>query len=362
MGREQRLEASIGRRAATFRCPDIVGRSTGLQTALEMAHRAAEDGECNVLLTGETGTGKELVAQAIHAHGIRKAHPFTALNAAAVPAELAESLLFGHERGAYTDATDATQGLFAAARGGTVFLDEIQELDPRVQAKLLRFLQDRHIIPLGGEGGGDVDVRIIAASNQDLSRAIDEGRFRSDLYFRLAVFPIHIPPLRERPEDIPLLVDRFLGEFNGRKGHHVTIGDRAMEALAAYEWPGNVRELRNLIERLVILCRDCTVHYDDLPSPIFPGPSSPCAEIVAVESNFKVAKQKMIAAFESAFIMRKWEEHGWHIGKTAEAIGESREWLGKQIRKHGLQPHAPSSPDRVGPGHQHPGLGAQRHH
>jgi len=349
MGRERRLGTGVEERAGGFHCPNIVGRSPGLQSALQMARRAAEDGECNVLLTGETGTGKELVAHAIHTHGIRKAHPFTALNAAAVPADLAESLLFGHEQGAYTDASAATQGLFATARGGTVFLDEIQELDPRVQAKLLRFLQDHHIVPLGGVGGCDVDVRIIAASNQDLLQAIDEGRFRSDLYFRLAVFPIHIPPLRERPEDIPLLVDRFLAEFNGRKGHYVTIGEGAMAALTAYEWPGNVRELRNLIERLVILCRDCTVHYDDLPSPIFPGPPSACAEIVAKETNFKIAKQKMIAAFESAFIMRKWEEHGWHIGKTAEAIGESREWLGKQIRKHGLQPRKPLPPPSDGP-------------
>jgi len=348
MSREMRLDTSGGARGAGFRCPDIVGTSPGLQSALQMARRAAEDGECNVLLTGETGTGKELVAQAIHTHGIRKARPFTALNAAAVPADLAESLLFGHEQGAYTDASAATDGLFAAAHGGTVFLDEIQELDPRVQAKLLRFMQDRHVVPLGGVGGCDVDVRIIAASNQDLLRAIDEGRFRSDLYFRLAVFPIHIPPLRERPEDIPLLVDRFLAEFNGRKGHYVTIGDRAMAALADYEWPGNVRELRNLIERLVILCHDCTVHYDDLPSPSFPGHPSACAEIVAAETNFKVAKQKVIAAFECAFIMRKWEEHDWHIGKTAEAIGESREWLGKQIRKHGLQPRDASPPLSAG--------------
>ena len=319
-------------------CPEIVGESPQLVDALRVARRASEDGDCTVLINGETGTGKELIAHAIHDHGTRKSRPFTAINAASLPAELAESLLFGHERGAYTDAATTTRGIFQAAAGGTAFIDEIQELDGRVQAKLLRFLQDHQVARLGREGSEKVDVRIIAGSNQDLQAAVDQGRFRADLYFRLNVVPIRLPPLRERRGDIPLLVDHFLAEFGAKKGRRIDIGPEALTALMAYDWPGNVRELRNVIERLVILCPNSKVHYQDLPSPIFPDRCPDFCAPVRSETNLKRAKQKVVEAFERDFIARHWEANGWHIGKTAKAIGESREWLGKQIRKYGLTP------------------------
>jgi DNA-binding NtrC family response regulator len=332
----QRAEAN--RNEAGFRrsCPEIVGESAQLTQALGVARRAAEDGDCTVLIHGETGTGTELIAHAIHDHGARRTRPCTAINAASLPSELAESLLFGHERGAYTDAGATTRGIFQASAGGTVFIDEIQELDARVQAKLLRFLQDHHVVRLGGEGSQKVDVRIIAGSNQDLQAAVDRGSFRADLYFRLNVVPIRLPPLRERRQDIPLLVDHFLAEFSAKKGRRIDIAPEALTALMAYEWPGNIRELRNVIERLVILCPNSIVHYQDLPSPLFPDPCPDYCAPLRTETNLKRAKQRVIEAFERDFIARHWAANGWHIGKTAEAIGESREWLGKQIRKYGL--------------------------
>jgi len=320
-----------------FGCAGIVGDDPQLVAALDVARRAAEDADCTVLITGETGTGKELIAHSIHHQGRRKGRPFTAINGASLPVELAENLLFGHEQGAYTDAATTTQGIFHATRGGTVFLDEIQELDLRVQAKLLRFLQDHRVSPLGGETSDAVDVRIIAGSNQDLEVAVDVGAFRSDLYFRLNVVPIHLPPLRERPDDIPLLIDHFLAEFGNKKGRRITLAPQALAALTRYTWPGNVRELRNLIERLVILCPNSTVHYQDLPSPLFPDPCPDFCRPLRTENNLKRAKEQVIEAFERDFIYRHWAANAWHIGKTAAEIGESREWLGKQIRKYGLK-------------------------
>ena len=333
-------QAEATQAEARFRrcCPEIVGESPQLVEALRVARRAAEDGDCTVLIDGETGTGKELVAHAIHDHGVRRARPFTAINAASLPAELAESLLFGHERGAYTDATTTTRGIFQASAGGTAFIDEIQELDGRVQAKLLRFLQDHEVARLGHERSQKVDVRIVAGSNQDLQAAVAHGTFRADLYFRLNVVPIRLPPLRERHGDIPLLVDHFLEEFSAKKGRRIHIDPEALAALTAYDWPGNIRELRNVIERLVILCPNSTVHYSDLPSPLFPDRCPDFCAPLRSETNLKRAKQQVIEAFERDFIARHWAANGWHIGKTAEAIGESREWLGKQIRKYGLTP------------------------
>jgi len=315
----------------------VIGDNPELLAALEVGRRAAEDGDCTVLITGETGTGKELIAHSIHDQGRRRRQPFTAINSASLPAELAENLLFGHEQGAYTDAATTTQGLFHATRGGTVFLDEIQELDLRVQAKLLRFLQDRRVSPVGGEASHAVDVRIIAGSNQDLEVAVDVGAFRSDLYFRLNVVPIHLPPLRERRDDIPLLIDHFLAEFGDKKGRRIRIAPQALTALTQYTWPGNVRELRNLIERLVILCPNSTVHYEDLPSPLFPDACPDFCKPLRTENNLKRAKEQVVEAFERDFIYRHWAANNWHIGNTAAEIGESREWLGKQIRKYGLK-------------------------
>jgi len=326
-----------GRAGLQIEAEEIVGRSPRLLAALEVARRAAEDGSCTVLLSGETGTGKELVAHAIHRGSPRNAAPFVAVNCATLAPNLADSILFGHQRGAYTDATTATRGLFVEANGGTVFLDEVQELDLRVQAKFLRFLQDRRAVAVGGEGGGRVvDVRIFAGGNCELSTAVEAGAFRSDLYYRLNVLPIHLPPLRERVEDIPLLVSHFLVELNREKGGAVTIDPRALANLSRYSWPGNVRELRNLIERLVILCQGSTIHLEDLPMPFFPEVCPGTCGVVCEETNFKQARAVALANFEQDFISRHWRLHGYQIAKTAAAIGVSREWLGRRIRRYGL--------------------------
>lgn len=321
------------------RCqPGLVGASPVFLDALQIARLAAEDGECTVLLTGETGTGKELVARAIHEQGVRSGGPLVAVNAASLPVTLADSLLFGHERGAYTDAKEVTRGLLRAAHGGTVFLDEIQELDLSVQAKLLRFLQDWEVMPLGGERTRRVDVRVIAGSNHDLGAAVQAGSFRADLYFRLNVLPIHMPPLRERQQDIPLLASHFLAEFNAKKGSRTTLAPDAMAALLAHDWPGNVRELRNLIERLVVLHRDRSVVRAHLPfaSQRAPVPSSD--RHVTEPVDLKSIKERLVAEFERDFIYRRWEANSWNVTRTATSLGESRQWLTRQIRKYGLRP------------------------
>ncbi|RMF87636.1 MAG: AAA family ATPase [Nitrospirae bacterium] len=335
----QELEAEARLRADEERWirenfPDIVGQHPNLLGALQMARMAAEDGECTVLLTGETGSGKELVAQAIHENSCRRAAPYRTVNAASLPAELADSLLFGHEKGSFTDAHAATRGILREAHGGTVFLDEIQELDLRVQAKLLRFLQDHRVIPLGSVGEPwEVDVRIIAGSNENLLDAVAAGRFRRDLYYRLNVLPIEMPPLRERKEDILLLANHFLAQFNEAKGCDTALSPEAAAALMAYDWPGNVRELRNLMERLVILCRNREIRAEDLPREIVSG--APELEERPLRT-LREARAVVVAAFERDFIYRQWAAHGFHVTRTAEALGESRQWLSKQLRKYGL--------------------------
>jgi DNA-binding NtrC family response regulator len=332
---EQRLRED--ERQWVQRCrPRLVGKSPAFLDALQIARLAAEDGDCTVLLTGETGTGKELVARAIHEQGTRSEGPFVAVNAASLPAALADSLLFGHEKGAYTDATEVTQGLLLASHGGTVFLDEIQGLDLSVQAKLLRFLQDREVMPLGGERTRRVDVRVIAGTNEDLGRAVHAGAFRADLYFRLNVLPIHLPPLRERRRDIPLLTDHFLVEFNAKKGSGTTLAPDAIAALITYDWPGNVRELRNLIERLVILNRDRTVGRAQLPFVDQPKSVSEASRPPMPDIDLKSMKQSLVAEFERNVIYQRWQAHEWNITRTATSLGESRQWLTRQIRKYGL--------------------------
>jgi len=337
--REREVEQRQREREAQWareNCPDIVGDHPRLLAALQIARMAAEDGECTVLVTGETGTGKELVAAAIHDCSCRRAGPYRTVNAASLPAELADSLLFGHQKGAFTDATASTRGLLREAHGGTLFLDEIQELHPRVQAKLLRFLQDHRVAPVGAAGEPwEVDVRIIAGSNQHLHEAVQEGRFRADLFYRLNVLPIDLPPLRERKEDIPLLATHFLQELNARKQCSTHLTPEAVAALMAHDWPGNVRELRNVMERLVIVCRDRAIGVEDLPPEVAPRVG---AETEVTEGlGLRAARAVVVAAFERDYIHRQWAAHGYHLTRTAEAIGESRQWLSKQIRKYGLQ-------------------------
>jgi two-component system response regulator HydG len=223
-------------------------------------------GSSNVLVLGESGTGKELVAKGIHYHGARKDHPFVAVNCSALPEGLLESELFGHVQGAFTGAVATKKGLFVEAEGGTIFLDEIGEMSQALQAKLLRVLQDRQVRPVGDNASVAVDCRIITATNRDLAEMVRQGFFREDLYYRLSVIPVRLPPLRERPEDIPLLAEHFLEKL-GREldAPRKALSAEALELLVKYSWPGNVRELENVIERLVVLTPDPTIDVRDLP-------------------------------------------------------------------------------------------------
>jgi DNA-binding NtrC family response regulator len=234
----------------------IVGRSRAIQEVIRQLELVAQ-ARSTVLITGETGTGKELVARAIHDRSAQREMPLIKVNCAALPEGLLESELFGHVKGAFTGAVSSKKGKFALADGGTIFLDEIGTMSPAVQAKLLRVLQEREFEPLGGERTEKVDLRVVAASNRDLRRMVTEGRFLEDLFYRLSVIPIHIPPLRERREDIPALTDHFIRKHNQRTGKRIEkVEDAVLEAFRGYDWPGNVRELENTIERAVVLSAD----------------------------------------------------------------------------------------------------------
>ncbi|MEO8681377.1 MAG: sigma-54 dependent transcriptional regulator, partial [Vicinamibacterales bacterium] len=247
------LRYLLSERDAEFDHYGIIGRSRPIRDVISRAELVAES-KSTVLITGETGTGKELVARAIHARSAQRNMPMIKVNCAAIPETLLESELFGHVRGAFTGATFTKKGRFALAEGGTIFLDEIGTIALSVQAKLLRVLQDREFEPLGAERTQRVDVRVIAATNRDLRQLVAEGRFREDLFYRLNVIPIEMPPLRERREDIPMLVDHFVRRFAERTGKRIDgVDEAAMTELTRYEWPGNVRELENTIERAVVL-------------------------------------------------------------------------------------------------------------
>jgi DNA-binding NtrC family response regulator len=265
--RQMRAENRALRREVEgrYRFGNILGKSKAMRDVFALIERVAE-GSSNVLILGESGTGKELVAKAIHYNGLRRDHPFIAVNCSAIPEGLLESELFGHVRGAFTGAVVSKKGLFAEANGGTLFLDEIGELSLSLQAKLLRVLQDKQVRPVGGNTGVEVDCRIITATNRDLEEAIRGGHFREDLYYRLSVIPVRLPSLRERPEDIPLLTEHFLDRFARELGgERKTVSPAAMQLLTNYSWMGNVRELENVIERLVVLARGTVIDVVDVP-------------------------------------------------------------------------------------------------
>jgi len=245
----------------------MVGSSAAMEKVFQIVRKVA-DSEASVLITGESGTGKELVARSIHTHSGRKNGPFVAINCAAIPRDLLESELFGHVKGAFTGAIRDKTGKFALADGGTIFLDEVGELPLELQPKLLRALQERTIEAVGGTREQKLDVRVVAATNLDIEKAISDGTFREDLYYRLAVIPIHLPPLRQRRNDIPLLLRHFCGKYGAES---VRIDKQALERLTAYGWPGNVRELENLVERLLIMRNDDTISDGDLPDKIRNG-------------------------------------------------------------------------------------------
>ena len=317
------LAAETRRLRAAWANP-IVGRSKAVQHLLREIERAGP-APARVLIEGEHGTGKELVARALHAASPRREMPFVAVNCAAIPDDLIESELFGHERGAFTGATQARRGRFEEAHGGTLFLDEVGDLTPRAQTKLLRVLQEGELSRLGGNRTIRVDVRVIAATNRDLAKAVQAERFREDLYFRIAVIPISVPALRERADDIPLLVEHFAAQVareTGRRPKKFAPG--ALEALARHSFPGNIRELRNLVERLVIMSPGAIVGAEDMAAVL------PRAER-APESPARISEA--VQDFERRQIEEALAAEGGNMTRTAARLGLERSHLYKKLKK-----------------------------
>ena len=316
----------------------MLGSSAPMRRVFEMAERVAAT-DATVLILGESGTGKDLLAQEIHDRSPRAGKAFVAVNCAALPENLIESELFGFERGAFTGAAQQRKGKFELASGGTIFLDEIGDMNPVTQAKVLRVLENRKIERLGGSQSIDVDVRVISATHRDLSAEIAAGQFREDLYYRLRVVTLELPALREHKEDIPALVDAFLAQFGARHSRKVKINRAALDLLSAYDWPGNVRELRNAVERSLVLCRGDEITVADLPEEIREGhrPLTPAGteseSAFLGESDFREAKRQ----FEIVYLKRKLEEHRWNVSKTAAVVGLHRQSLQEKLRELGIQ-------------------------
>jgi two-component system, NtrC family, nitrogen regulation response regulator NtrX len=289
-----------------------------------------------VLISGENGTGKELVAHTIHRLSKRSQKPLVEVNCAAIPEELIESELFGHEKGAFTGATAMKKGKFDLAHEGTLFLDEIGDMSLKAQSKTLRILQEQKFERVGGSRTIQVDVRVIAATNKDLEAEIEKGRFRDDLYYRLNVIPIRVPPLRERVEDIPALVSEFLGEISMNMNvEPKRFSGEALEKLRTYPWPGNIRELKNLVERLAIMTPGMEILAADIPAHYSreEGLDSAFASSLAA-ATIREAKE----SFEKAYLAKKLQEYKWNISQTADAIGIERSNLHKKIKAYGLEP------------------------
>jgi DNA-binding NtrC family response regulator len=321
--------------SSRYKFDSIIGHSPALRQMLEVIERVA-DSESTVLVTGESGTGKELVARAIHYNSRRADRMLVNVNCGAIPEELLESELFGHVKGAYTNADRHREGRFSVANGGTIFLDEIGDMSPKLQVKLLRVLQDRTFEPVGSSKTVKVNVRVIAATNQDLPRLIDDKRFREDLYYRLNVIPIEVPALRQRREDVPLLVDHFLEKANLDRGTRIeAVSEDAMQALMDHDWPGNVRELENLVERLVILCRDDTIGIEDLPENLRRS-SGPVAVTPRLPSD-GVSFNDVVGNLERELIVQALEQTHWNKNRAAQLLGLNRTTLLEKIKKKGLE-------------------------
>lgn len=314
----------------------IVGRSAAMQRIFRLID-LLRDHDATVLITGESGTGKELVARAIHQTSNRAHAPFVAVNCAAIPAELLESELFGHVRGAFTGAVRDRVGRFEAAQGGTLFLDEIGDLALQLQAKILRALQDRTFERVGDSRTRSVDVRVIAASNANLPKAVAEHRFREDLYYRLRVIPIEIPPLRERREDLPALIDALLHRIGREHGRAQQLAGTASRALLTYDWPGNVRELANALEYAVTVCSGQTIHLDDLPVDVQARPATPPAPWhegagpVPFASGYYAEKLDEMRRIRDALIASRFDRSA-----TAAALGLSRTTLWRKMKEYQL--------------------------
>lgn len=321
-----------------FDFSNILGRSPAMAALLETVSLAAPS-EATVLLTGESGTGKELIANALHQNSPRREGPFIKINCAALPETLLESELFGHEKGAFTGAVTRKQGRFGAAHGGSIFLDEIGEMTPPIQAKLLRVLQEREYEPLGSGKTVKVDVRVIAATNADIEAAIEDGRFRQDLYYRLNVVTLRMPSLRERRDDIPLLADHFL-KIYADKNRRLIKGftPRALDMMMRYDWPGNVRELENLVERAVILGRGDMITHEELPDVVKGPDSADAAPAGYAPPTPGLPPARSLKEMEKEMILKTLDETDGNRTRAADILGISRRTLQLKLKEYGVNP------------------------
>ncbi|NBT49687.1 MAG: sigma-54-dependent Fis family transcriptional regulator, partial [Actinobacteria bacterium] len=314
------LKAQLDR---SFGLNRILGKSSAIEKVLDRVRQVA-DSKASVLIEGESGTGKELVARALHGLSSRKGGPFVAVHCAALSPQLLESELFGHEKGSFTGATERRIGRFEQAQGGTIFLDEIGEIDAATQVKLLRVLGERSLERVGGNRSIHVDVRLIAATHRSLDRLVQEGKFREDLYFRIRVVQIQIPPLRDRPEDIPILAESFRKEYSVENGKgDLSFSPSSIKLLMDYRWPGNVRELRTAVEHGVVLAKGKTIEPDDLPNSVRRGSEVIQSRVEATSLRLdKIQKNLIDAAMDKT---------GKNISKAAQALGISRRTLHRKL-------------------------------
>jgi transcriptional regulator with GAF, ATPase, and Fis domain len=317
---------------------NIIGNSEKMIKIFDLISKIANT-DSTVLILGESGTGKELVARAIHGKSRRSRLPFVPVNCGAIPEELLESELFGHEKGAFTGAFRMHTGRFEIAAGGSIFLDEISEMSPNLQVKLLRVLQEKEFERVGGINTIKANVRIIAATNKNLEEEVDKGHFREDLYYRLNVIPIILPPLRERPDDIPALIKFFIEKNVKEKSMEaIEINTQVMQHLMNYRWPGNVRELENLIERLSVLCNGNPVTTEDLPEKILSGQvrgSGASLDFILPDEGIDLSD--VVSDFEKNIIIQALKKSGWIKNRAAKLLNLNRTTLVEKIKKQGIQ-------------------------
>ncbi len=312
---------------------ELIGQSKTILELKEMIRIVAPTNAW-ILIMGENGTGKELVARSIHYQSKRAKRPFIEVNCAAIPEELIESELFGHEKGSFTGATGKKRGKFELAHEGTLFLDEVADMSLKAQAKILRILQEKKFERVGGSKFIDTDVRVLAATNKDLEKEMEAERFRQDLYYRLNVIPLTIAPLRDRKEDIPILAAQFVSDFCRKEGvEPKAIAPDAIDVFMEHNWPGNVRELKNIVERLVIMTQGDTIRADDIPPLSKEEQPGEAMDTLFMHNSFRKAKME----FEKKFIMRKLQENEGNISKTADSIGLERSNLHRKIKTHSLE-------------------------
>jgi len=324
-----------------YRFENIVGTSDEMSSVFELVEKVS-DTDSTVLILGESGTGKELIARAIHYNSRRRERPLVTVNCAAIPEDLLESELFGHMKGSFTGAVSTKPGRFDVADNGTIFLDEIGDMSFKLQVKILRVLQEQRFEPVGSTKTHQVDVRVIAATNQDLEKAVREKRFREDLYYRLNVIPIHIPPLRDRTSDVPLLIKHFIDKFAASNVHQISgISDDAMRIMMGYRWPGNVRELENMVERVVVLKHDGVIEPKDLPPKIVGEATqadSKKSSVLSLEIPDRgVSFKRAVSDFEDRLIIKALEKTGGNRNKAASLLKLNRTTLVEKIKKKHLE-------------------------